>query len=60
MSFFRCGTSVIARCISRSIESGKPLYYGWLGRTFVFGSELKALPWDVLMFQSWLQSSAVR
>lgn len=21
----------------------KPLYYGWLGRTFVFGSELKAL-----------------
>ncbi len=33
-----------ARCTSRATGIGeKPLYYGWLGRTFVFGSELKAL-----------------
>lgn len=29
--------------LARDRFGEKPLYYGWLGRTFVFGSELKAL-----------------
>ena len=29
--------------LARDRIGEKPLYYGWLGRTFVFGSELKAL-----------------
>jgi asparagine synthase (glutamine-hydrolysing) len=29
--------------LARDRMGEKPLYYGWLGRTFVFGSELKAL-----------------
>ncbi len=29
--------------LTRDRMGEKPLYYGWLGRTFVFGSELKAL-----------------
>ena len=30
--------------LARDRFGEKPLYYGWVGRSFVFGSELKALP----------------
>ena len=30
-------------CLARDRIGEKPLYYGWVGDTFVFGSELKAL-----------------
>ena len=30
-------------CLARDRVGEKPLYYGWLGTVFVFGSELKAL-----------------
>jgi len=29
--------------LARDRIGEKPLYYGWIGRTFAFGSELKAL-----------------
>ena len=43
-SRLRSGTRAI-ECLhlARDRIGEKPLYYGWVGRTFVFGSELKAL-----------------
>ena len=39
----RAGTRAIVCFTSADRFGEKPLYYGWLGRTFVFGSELKAV-----------------